>query len=435
MFLDYIKISNLKSIKELEVNFFASKVSLAGWHVFIGDNGSGKSTFIRAISLALIGPDEAHSLRENWDDWLRKGEKVARVKVNVKNHPASIDRYRGTSRPLTNQFIPCYLQLGYLNKDDVTAKLESDSNQENPNGIDPFKYVWSGREGWFSVAYGPFRRFSGGDVTKEKIFYSNPRAAAHITAFGEDTALTEIEEWLSKLHLRRLEKRKIDTNLLTAIKSFLNAGNLLPHGAKLSKISSDGIFFTDGNKNSIPVNDLSDGYRAILSMILEIVRQMVRVYGAQKVSNSINSGKYAIDLPGIVLIDEIDAHLHPTWQVKIGQWFTTYFPNIQFIVTTHSPLICRAAEKGSVWRLASPGSDEKSGQVTGTALNRLIYGNVLDAYGTQVFGDNVTSSDKSTEMRQRLAHLNKKSIKGSITEKEEQERQELRTNLPTSNTL
>ncbi len=62
-----------------------------------------------------------------------------------------------------------------------------------------------------------------------------------------------------------------------------------------------------------------------------------------------------INLPGVVLIDEIDAHLHPSWQVDVGFWFTRYFPQLQFIVTTHSPLVCRAAEKGSIWRLAKPG--------------------------------------------------------------------------------
>jgi len=115
-----------------------------------------------------------------------------------------------------------------------------------------------------------------------------------------------------------------------------------------------------------------------------------------------------IDLPGVVLIDEIDAHLHPSWQTKIGQWFTRYFPKIQFIVSTHSPLICRAAENGSIWRLAAPGSDRPSEEITGTDRERLINGNILDAYGTEMFGANVSISEESNKKLNELADLNVK---------------------------
>jgi hypothetical protein len=142
-----------------------------------------------------------------------------------------------------------------------------------------------------------------------------------------------------------------------------------------------------------------------------------------------NSNK--IPLPGVVLIDEIDAHLHPSWQTRIGQWFTQYFPNLQFIVTTHSPLICRACEKGSIWRLAAPGSNQESGEVTGTQRDRLIYGNVLDAYGTQVFGAATARSAQANDKLNRLAELNIKSITGNITVKEEQEYLELQSIFPT----
>ena len=64
-------------------------------------------------------------------------------------------------------------------------------------------------------------------------------------------------------------------------------------------------------------------------------------------------------LLGVAAIDEIDAHLHPAWQQRIGDWFVEHFPETQFFVTTHSPIICRAARRGSVWLLPVPGSDEQ----------------------------------------------------------------------------
>jgi predicted ATP-binding protein involved in virulence len=112
-----------------------------------------------------------------------------------------------------------------------------------------------------------------------------------------------------------------------------------------------------------------------------------------------------IPVAGVVLIDEIDAHLHPTWQTRIGQWFTQYFPNLQFIVTTHSPLICRACEKGSIWRLAAPGSDQISGLVEGEAKDKLVYGDVLDAYDTEVFGPDITRGKEGRSKQEEYRSL------------------------------
>jgi predicted ATP-binding protein involved in virulence len=164
---------------------------------------------------------------------------------------------------------------------------------------------------------------------------------------------------------------------------------------------------------------MSDGFRSLLSMIFELIRQMVKIYGEGHVFENISRGEMLITVPGVVLIDEVDAHLHPTWQTRIGQWFTKYFPNIQFIVSTHSPLICRASEKGSIWRLATPSGQAKSGKITGVDKNRLIFGNVLDAYGTEVFGADVTISENAIEKKEELVELNKKKMAGVLKPEEE----------------
>jgi predicted ATP-binding protein involved in virulence len=135
-------------------------------------------------------------------------------------------------------------------------------------------------------------------------------------------------------------------------------------------------------------------------------------------------------LPGVVIIDEVDAHLHPPWQRRIGDWFCKFFPKLQFLVTTHSPLVCQAAEKGSVWRLPTPGSDSPGGRVEGDELKRLIYGNVLEAYSTEIFGRDVNRSDASAAKLQRLALLNRKLLRGELGPLEKQELQGLRAALP-----
>jgi hypothetical protein len=249
--------------------------------------------------------------------------------------------------------------------------------------------------GWFFAGFGPFRRFKGGEYDKD-LEISNPRASAVISLFDEKYTLSEALVWLQKLHYKGLDGDKKSESTLNNLIDFLNykdeddaVKNLLPFGTRLSKVSSEGVFFMDGNGNEVEINQLSDGFRSILSLAFELIRLLIRFYDEEKVFKNFKNGDYTIDLPGVVIIDEIDAHLHPTWQTRVGQWFTKYFPALQFIVTTHSPLVCRAAENGSIWRLSAPGSKIPSGEITDADKDRLIYGNILDAYSTDAFGENL----------------------------------------------
>jgi len=297
-----------------------------------------------------------------------------------------------------------------------------------------------GNKGWFSAGYGPFRRFSGGNPEQEKVFKTHPMVGAHLSIFGEDVALTEALEWIRELDYQRLKEKELNgqngkrdsTIVFENLIQFINKSGLLPHKVQIEGVDEKRtIIFKDGNGGRIAMSELSDGYRSVLSLTFDLIRQLVRVYGAASVFSKIVAGKMHIPVPGVVLIDEIDAHLHPTWQIRIGQWFTEYFPNIQFIVTTHSPLICRACDKGSIWRLAAPGSNQPSGEITGTDKDKLIFGNILDAYGTEVFGTGVVRGEKSEEKMERLGHLNMLFALGKIKPKEESERFELQKILTT----
>lgn len=186
----------------------------------------------------------------------------------------------------------------------------------------------------------------------------------------------------------------------------------------------------DGSGCSVSVLELSDGYRSILSMTFELIRQMVAIYGPDRVFAPGDPTR--IIPPGVVLIDEVDAHLHPTWQREIGKWFTKHFPNIQFIVSTHSPLVCQAAEHGTIFRLPRPGTDETGEMVTGRDLERLVYGNVLDAYGTDLFGESVEQSDTGRERLERLAQLNVKELRKGLTDEERREQEALRGTQPSA---
>lgn len=433
MYINYVWVDKIKSIEKFEMKFQAANAK--GWHVIIGDNGSGKSTIIRSIALALIGPEEAYGLRANWHEWLSHGAKKGEVYLDIINE--KFDSHTGKSSPLKNKPIPNHIWLEKIENNSLLGlqfqnviELKSNFNSSQPHKINPARFNWGKGGGWFSVAYGPFRRFQGGGNEWSKVFHSQPKLGAHLSCFGEDVALTETEEWLKKLSYQKNEG-KPEGVIIDGIMKLINSEDFLPYGVKIDEIDPDLILFKRGENDYLSLDDLSDGYRSILSLCFELIRQLIRVYGYELVFSNINNGELNINMPGIVLIDEIDAHLHPTWQVKIGQWFTKCFPNIQFIVTTHSPHICKGCimedgtKNGTIWLMARPGFEEKSRQLSDEEMNKLVFGNISDAYSTGAFGDDTQRSEISVQMLKELAKLNKLKLFGQISESDETRRLEL----------
>lgn len=444
MYIQKAEITNIKSIEHFEIDF----KNPAGWHVLIGDNGAGKSTIVRSMALALVGADEITGLRFNLRDWVRWKENdlvfPSKINLNILADEkldlldTKID-YFVESLCGVNTY-PILLEFKSDDSQKITLTMGSEEavvTKAKPLETKTTKVSYRhsfAKDGFFSVAFGPYRRFEGGSSEWDEV-YSSPTLAtlaAHLSIFNESVALTEPIKWLKDLNYKSLEKNPESEHTLENLKKLINSEDFLPHNSKLEKISSDGVFFKDGNGSTISVNQMSDGYRSILSLTFELIRQLVRVYGSEKVFKKIETGEMFIDLPGVVLIDEIDAHLHPTWQTRIGQWFLKYFPNLQFIVTTHSPLVCRACgEKGSIWQLKAPGSVEESHEITGVDRDRLIYGDILDAYGTELFGSKVSIAKESIEKQEDLIKLSKKEMLGIISVDEQTKLDKLREIFPT----
>lgn len=409
MFLRRVEIENIRGIRHL----VWEPQTGPGWHVLLGDNASGKTSTLKAIGLALVGSREAVALRQTWNDWLHRDAASGRVGLDVV--PAR-------EEPGANP-------MAYIAFNRAGGLVSFRGPPENPLATTDDAH-------WFSAAYGPFRRFRGGDKDAEKLYHTNPRLARHLTLFDESIALSECLAWLQTLQFKSLEaKNRGDMTggehgrLLQRLTNFLNHQDLLPHGVRMLGVDSERVSFRDANDCDLDVEELSDGFRSILSLTFELIRQLVATYGADNVFAADDPTQ--IVTPGVVLIDEIDAHLHPNWQRRIGRWFTTCFPQIQFIVTTHSPLVCQAAVNGSVFRLPRPGSNETAHFVEGADLQRLLYGNILEAYDTESFGLVETRSTEGQAKLQRLAELNIKALDAGLTPPEEAERTTLRAALPT----
>ena len=189
MHIRRLRIQDIRSILNLEIDI---PEPYAGWHVILGDNGSGKSSIIRALALALMGPADAAATRQYWLDWIRKRAPEARVEVEVA-HQASFDKWKGTGRLTKTSFkvtVALRAPNGTIDKGPIAPHFTSRSGDRT---------IWGTGRGWFCASFGPFRRFSGGDKEYDRLFYSNPRLARHLSAFGEDVALGEALRWLQDL--------------------------------------------------------------------------------------------------------------------------------------------------------------------------------------------------------------------------------------------
>lgn len=420
MYVRRLAITNVRSIESFQLRLSADEAP--GWHVVLGANGAGKSSIIRSLALILSGPKEAAALRQNWTNWQRHG--ATNSKIQLQFDAGSEDVFTGTGR--RKQTIDVDLELRPIDSSIGGPRVELVATAGKTSAE---RTIWGTNSGWFSASFGPFRRFTGGDQAFDRLFYSNPRLASHLSAFGEDVALTEGLRWLRDLRVKQLERSQEEGALLGQLISFLNKSDLLPHGAQISEVRSEEVVVVDAAGARVVVEQMSDGYRSVLSMIFEILRQMTKSYGVSTVAAALDATRGTVGLPGVVAIDEVDAHLHPSWQKEIGPWFTRCFPRVQFIVSTHSPIICRSAT--SVWKLPEPGSHEKSERVDGTALNRLVHGSILDAYGTEFFGRDVARSENSKALLVELATLNRKARAQPLSHGDRKRMEELRSMLPT----
>ena len=102
----------------------------------------------------------------------------------------------------------------------------------------------------------------------DKLYESHPRLAAHLSAFGENVALGESLRWLSNLQLWHLLERGDgdEHDIIEAIHSFIDDTGLLPHGARTAGVSSGRIEMLDGGGVQVAIEEMSDGYRSILSL-------------------------------------------------------------------------------------------------------------------------------------------------------------------------
>jgi hypothetical protein len=225
-----------------------------------------------------------------------------------------------------------------------------------------------------------------------------------VTMFQEAASLAEVDQWLRSLNHKKLENRPTETAHLELLIEMLR-DELMPNRITVDRVDSDGLWLKDRNGLRLAWNDMSDGYRSALALLADILRHLINAYGIEGLTQRGPDGKLSIVKGGVVMIDEIDAHLHPEWQREIGFWLKQHFPKIQFLVTTHSPIICQAADENGLFVLPEPGSKDKARALTQQEYEKVISSRPDTILMTPAFGLQNTRSPRAVEGRAAYSKL------------------------------
>lgn len=415
MYIDRITLKNIRGFENLEFDLCRGDAKYAGWTVFTGDNGAGKSSLLKAIAVALTGRDVARSLQPSFHRWIREGAENQESKIELMIVPEKgTDEFSEKGQTAYKKF-PATVILKSNEKD---TSIESSGGPGSKKSLAQ-RGLWSANShGWFSCGYGPFRRVFGASPEATRLMVG-PTTERFVTMFQEAASLFEVDQWLRNLSHKKLEGKLAESEHLDLLLEILR-DDLMPNKITIDRVDSDGLWLKDRNGLQLAWSEMSDGYRAALALLADILRHLINAYGIDGLAKRGEDGKLRIVRSGVVMIDEIDAHLHPEWQREIGFWLKGHFPNIQFLVTTHSPIICQAADENGLFVLPEPGSTTAPRPLTDEEYKKVIASRPDTILLTAAFGLQNTRSPRAVEGRAEYAKLMAKQRAGGKLSKAEQ---------------
>lgn len=386
IFIKEINISKLRHLENIDIILSENiKRNL----IITGKNGVGKTTVLKAIKQYLKSIEEKNytNITVNYKNSIKYHEKrIEEIDNNININPNNlIERQQidDTIRSLKNS-ISKY-------EDGLSLKINDDLNISN-------KYD----EGELILAYFDAKRDSkviipqsvstvelekkysiDDDIDRKFLDYLVYLKTQQSFARNEDDMETveSIAKWFNKFE--NSLKDLFDDN---SIKLKFNYRKLN------FKIHQDG-------REDFGLNELSDGFSAVLDIVMNLILRM------EKTREGL-----AYNKEGIVLIDEVETHLHIELQKKIMPFLTSFFPNIQFIVTTHSPFVINSINDAVIYDL------EKQIQVED--LSGYSYEGVVEGY--------FNIDQYSNEAKEKLYRYKELVNKISKSEEDESEEFELR---------
>ena len=296
MKISRLKLKNIKCFKDIEISFEDDEGSIKNWSLFVGDNGVGKTTILRSLALGLCDEDSASGLLlELHGGYLRRNEKEGTIEIELKNNKDE-----------------CYMIRTSIKGDHESVSQEKPVDLRSGDIICDADAV---RTKIFAAAYGVGRTITGTESYEE---YATVDAL--YTLFNYKQPLQNAELGASRIRIESEGEWKKLKNLLKKV--------LMLHDDDEISLKKGLYVENSGVKESF--NTLSDGYQSLTSVILDFLSWNL-IYRADENFDLSN-------LSGIFIIDELEQHLHPSWQRNIVRILAEQFPNVQFICSTHTPI-------------------------------------------------------------------------------------------------
>ena len=326
MYVDRLRLKDVRTFTKADLRFVrpgrAADGSLPNVTLLLGDNAAGKSTVLQAIAAAAFGP----AFPEAGLD-LRGVVRVA---------PGGTQAESGSVRATFR----LHEQDGHVGEAESAlefrprGELVRTTFEGDPAPWDP---VYESRnDAFFLCGYGATRRVELPDrfdmaARKEHRY---PRAQRVQSLFEDGTTLVPLTSWLPKLEASEPGR-------------FAQVVRLIDRLLSPSPFSFEGQFeageyvFRAGDAR-IPFTRMSDGYESFVGWVADFLYHLCfgRPPGAELVESR-----------GVLLVDEIDLHLHPKWQREVVGALSKELPNVQFVLTTHSPLVAGSVAPENIRRL------------------------------------------------------------------------------------
>ncbi|KAA6326732.1 DNA replication and repair protein RecF [termite gut metagenome] len=318
-----ISVKSYKCLDEVEIDCKRNDTSIYQWTVLLGNNNTGKTSLLKAI--ANLRPIKLKYLKP--EDYVKEDDFFV---------PAAHHHFEFALNELAESSqISCVIR-------DVREGCEWNWRYET-------EYLFGNEDpkmnDFHIYAYGVSRyptktslsEFACGDC--DSLFYPYKY-------------LVDIEEWLMQLDYAAKKEKKAAAHRLTKIKELI-CGNLFPEIDDFKFETSDtlhnSVLFRTKD-GWFPYTQLGYGYQSMLSWVIDLCKRMFERYP---------DSENPLSESAIVLVDEIDLHLHPKWQRDIISFLSKAFPNVQFIVTTHSPLVIQSMDNVNLYVLHREGNKVK----------------------------------------------------------------------------
>ena len=301
-------------------------------NLLLGNNGMGKSAALKAAAIALMSP----------------------VIASTGYLPYSLVR-REDGNPREDAVVEAEVELGdqdlegsphaepYLQRlrARITRLRTTETCEPFPKPTNP---VWEamyedGSPAFFFVGYGVSRTVE----SPEKVDSSLRRRSRHLRyervagLFEEQTTLMPLASWLPGLQSEKPARYEEVVGLLS---------RLLPEGTDFQGRTSDDDYVVCHRGIDAQLDALSDGYRAYIGWIGDLLYHVCRCCPDRTA---------LVDHRGVVMIDEVDLHLHPEWQLVVLPTISRAFPRLQFLCTTHSPIVAGTVESANVFLVLPDG--------------------------------------------------------------------------------